>query len=72
MEDVMDRIEKLDTTNSHRTGRGNVADRIDGPKAPTYSQNQSFSEGTAYRVDECPAVKSAQIGDGTGSGTTAD
>ena len=70
-----ERLEKTDTRNQGGTRRGKVAHQYDDPtrKPPTYRQTDGeLSPGTGYRLDDCQAVKSSQIGDGTGSGTPND
>lgn len=71
----MDHIERLDTTNQERTNRGNVAARYEPGrhKPPTYSvESGVIGESTTHRLDEQQAVKSSQVGDGTGSGGPGD
>lgn len=71
----MDNLEKLDTTNQHRTNRGNCAETYapGSRKPPTYSIGSgTIGESTSHRLDEQQAVKSSQVGDGTGSGGTDD
>ena len=67
--------ESYETTNQHGTNRGKVAHQYDPGKhkPPTYSnESGTIGESTSHRLDEQPAVKSNQQGDGTGSGGTGD
>ena len=67
--------ESYETTNQRGTNRGKVAHQYDpGPrKPPKYSiESGTIGESTAHRVEAQQAVKSSQIGDGTGSGDTTD
>lgn len=71
----MENLEKLDTTNQHRTNRGNCAETYSpgSNKPPTYSVGSgTIGESTAHHLEDQPAVKSNQHGDGTGSGGTDD
>ena len=71
----MDNLEKTDTTNQEMTNRGKVAHQYDPGKhkPPTYSnESGTIGESTSHRLDEQQAVKSNQVGDGTGSGGTDD
>ena len=67
--------ESYETTNQESTNRGKVAHQYDPGKhkPPTYStESGTIGESTSHRLDEQPAVKSNQQGDGTGSGTPND
>jgi len=67
--------ESYDTTNQEMTNRGKVAHQYDPGKRkpPTYSnESGTIGESTAHRLEDQQAVKSSQIGDGTGSGGTDD
>ena len=71
----MENLEKTDTTNQVGTNRGKVAHQYDPGKRkpPTYSnESGTIGESTAQHLEDRPAVKSNQHGDGTGSGGTDD
>ena len=71
----MERVEHLDTTNQERTSRGKVATQYPASarKQPHYStESGTIGESTAHHLEDRPAVKSNQQGDGTGSGGTDD
>jgi len=71
----MDNLETTDTTNQEGTNRGKVAYQYDPGKhkPPTYSnESGTIGESTSQHLENTQAVKSSQIGDGTGSGGTDD
>ena len=63
-----------DITNQVSAGRGKSAEHIGASESvPLPAREEgTFSPSTAYRMEECQAVKGEQVGDGTGSGGTDD
>lgn len=67
--------ESYETTNQESTSRGKAAHQYEpgSRKPPRYTiESGTIGESTAHRLEEQQAVKSSQIGDGTGSGGTDD